>query len=64
MFTAIIRSYEHLAFDRTLDAKTSTFEFFVPHGHVVPFRKLMQRLETEGLVADLIELPNRFSTDS
>jgi hypothetical protein len=27
---AALRSCEHLVFDRTLDTKTSTFEFFVP----------------------------------
>ena len=27
---AILKSYEHLAFDRTLDTQTNLFEFYVP----------------------------------
>lgn len=28
---AVLRSFEHVAFDRTIDKNNSIFEFFVPH---------------------------------
>jgi len=29
-FVAILRSFEHMVFDRTYDVQNSVFEFFVP----------------------------------
>jgi len=57
--TGILRSFEHLAFDRTIDAKTSTFEFFVPEGNDEHFVQLMHYFEKEGIVTGLIKMPNR-----
>ena len=56
---AALRSYEHLAFDRTLDPETSLFEFFVPSSTEHYFLTLMNYLESEGLIYDLKKVPNR-----
>lgn len=57
--TAILRSYEHLAFDRTIDVATSRFEFFVPPQLEPFFLKLMDFFVEKGIVTDLQKLPNR-----
>ncbi len=58
--TATLRSYEHVAFDRTLDKERSIFEFFVPEPMEPLFSKGHGRFEKEGVVQDLKKLPNRF----
>lgn len=60
--TAALRSYEHISFDRTLDPKTSLFEFFVPHSTEKPFLALMTYFQSEGLVRNLQKLPNRLES--
>lgn len=62
-FVAILRSHEHLAFDRTFDKGTSTFEFLVPAGHVEPFLALMRMFADRGVITNLTELPNRFEQE-
>jgi hypothetical protein len=57
--TATIRSYEHMAFDRTLDKENSIFEFFVPQDMESLFLQVMARFEKEGIIKDLQKLPNR-----
>jgi hypothetical protein len=61
---AALRSFEHLAFDRTLDATTSLFEFFVPTSTEEYFLTLMNHLESEGLIYDFKKLPNRLADSS
>lgn len=62
--TAILRSYEHVAFDRTIDVATSRFEFFVaPHLEDV-FLKLMNFFVERGIVTGLQKLPNRLAHTS
>ena len=56
---AALRSYEYIAFDRTLDAATSLFEFFVPPATEKYFLTLMDYLQSEGFIYDLKKLPNR-----
>lgn len=58
---AILRSFEHLAFDRTIDTETSTFEFFVPEAQVATFLELMNYFINMGLVTNLTEMPNRLT---
>ena len=58
-FVAIARSYEHVMFDRTLDAQTSTFEFFVPADMEDRFLTLMSALAHQGVVEDLRLCENR-----
>lgn len=60
-FVATLRSFEHLAFDRTLDKETSTFEFFVPAENEKPFIALMDLYTKMGIVSNFKELPNRFA---
>jgi len=59
--TSTLRSYEHMAFDRTLDKEQSIFEFFVPESMEPLFLTIMGRFEKEGVVHDLKKLPNRFA---
>ena len=60
--TATLRSYEHIAFDRTLDPATSLFEFFVPVSMEKYFLDLMAYYESEALIHNLKKLPNRLVT--
>lgn len=62
--TAVIRGYEHVAFDRTIDVHNSIFEFFVPRDMRVLFLDLMQNLQKKELITNLQELPNRLLTQS
>lgn len=56
---ATLRSFEHLVFDRTLSKETRTFEFFVPPAQEETFSSLMQYYTREGIVTNLVKLPNR-----
>lgn len=60
-FVAIARSYEHVMFDRTLDPKTSVFEFFVPIDMESRFLDFMSILIRQGVVVDLQSLDNRLT---
>lgn len=62
--TASLRSYEHVAFDRTLDPETSLFEFFVPTSTEKYFLEVMTYFESQGLVSGLQKLPNRLKNIS
>lgn len=64
LFTALFRSFEHLAFDRTFDIQTSQFEFFVPIHNELLFLTIMNYLEQEELVKNLEKLPNRLAPDA
>lgn len=58
-FVAALRSYEHIAFDRTIDTQKSIFEFFVPPDLEADFLTIMHKLEKKGLVSNLTKLKNR-----
>jgi hypothetical protein len=58
-FVAILRSFDHVSFDRTLDVKNSVFEFFVPAAMEPYFLEIMASLKNEGVVHDITKLPNR-----
>lgn len=62
--TAILRSYEHLAFDRTLDAEKGLFEFFVPPREEQKFEELMAEFARRGIVSQMVKLPNRLADPS
>ncbi len=62
--TAIIRSFEHLELNRTIDVKNSILEFFVPEGNEKEFLEVMVYFQDTGLVTSLQELPNRLSDES
>ncbi len=57
--TAILRSCEYVAFDRTVDAQKSIFEFFVAPDFRETFVALMSFFQTHGQIHTLVELPNR-----
>lgn len=54
-----LRNEDHIVFERTLDKKTSLFEFFVPDLHHDLFVKIMKSFEKKGYVSDFKQLPNR-----
>ncbi len=56
---AALKSFEHMAFDRTIDVATSTFEFFVPQDTEKYFLKVMSYLQKNDYIEDLRKLPNR-----
>jgi hypothetical protein len=58
-FVGILRSYENIAFDRTLDKQTALFEIFVPQDCEAEFLDLMQLLIDRQIVKNLRNLPNR-----
>lgn len=59
MLVSVLRSFEHVAFDRTIDKAASIFEFFVPAGQEATFLEIMAYFQKEGLVVDLIKKENR-----
>jgi hypothetical protein len=59
ILTAFLRSFEHLAFDRTCDTEKGIFEFFVPQDLEHYFLDIMKYLHQEGIIWDLQKLPNR-----
>lgn len=57
----VLRSFEHLAFDRTLDKHKSLFEFFVPPLQETYFCQVMNFFIEQGLVTEFQKLDNRLS---
>jgi len=49
-FTATLRSFEHLCFDRTCDVEHGVFEFFVTPGRVDEFEFLMRWYAQQNIV--------------
>lgn len=60
-FVALLRSHEHLCFDRTLTQSPNVqlFEFFVPVGKQKEFEAIMGWFESLGISSNLQQLPNR-----
>lgn len=56
---SILKSFDHLCFDRCLDTPSNLFEFFVPPSQEPLFCRLMTYFENQGTVKDLKKLPNR-----
>jgi len=63
LFTATLRSCDHLAFDRTFDVENGIFEFFVPEGQTEDFILLMGNFEKVGIVSDFIKMSNRLESE-
>jgi|AntAceMinimDraft_18_1070375.scaffolds.fasta_scaffold00626_5 hypothetical protein len=61
--TSVLRSLEHLVFDRTIDAQQSIFEFFVPQDVADDFLSVMHYFEDKGIVSHLQLLPNRLKSE-
>lgn len=58
-FVAILRSFEHLVFDRTYDKQKSIFEFLVPEHMEDCFLQVMDYFTCQSIVWDIVKLPNR-----
>lgn len=61
IFASILRSYEHLVFDRTIDKLQGTFEFFVSADLEPVFIEFMHEMMKRGLVSNLQKLSNRLN---
>lgn len=59
LVAGVLRSSEHLVFERTLDKSQSIFEFFVPADLEKYFLQLMKEFEKKNLVSNLVKLENR-----
>ena len=58
--TAILRSHDNLAFDRTIDVQKNVFEFFVAPEKEDEFIYFMNLMEQKGAALNVTKLPNRF----
>lgn len=58
---AVLKSCEHLAFDRTLDSTTNLFEFYVTPAREQEFINLMHYFEDQHLLTEFKKLPNRLA---
>jgi hypothetical protein len=56
---ATLRSFEHVAFDRTFSTSESIFEFFVPERNEHIFLELMDYYTQHNIVHSVQKLPNR-----
>lgn len=57
----VLRSFDHLMFDRTIEKTTNRMEFFVPQLNEPYFIEIMDYFKAHGLVTELTKLPNRFA---
>ncbi len=63
-FVAILRSFDHLCFDRTLDPDQELFEFFVPLDYEEQFVHLMDYFKKIKIIRNLQKLQNRLASSS
>ncbi|MGA9530388.1 MAG: hypothetical protein WBQ73_00680 [Candidatus Babeliales bacterium] len=59
LFVAGLRSFEHLAFDRTIDVAESIFEFFVSPEMEETFLEVMHYFKAQHIVIWFCQAPNR-----
>lgn len=62
-FVGILRSFENMAFDRTLDKENALFEIFVAPDYEQDFLDVMQRMQDHKVVITWQRLPNRMNPD-
>jgi len=55
----VLKSYEHMAFDRTIDKQKSIFEFYVPPKMQKYFEDLMAYFKKEGIITSIEQKENR-----
>lgn len=58
---AVLKSFDHLSLDRTIDVEKSVFEFFVPATTEPDFLNVMNLLQAGGFVQNLSKSSNRLS---
>jgi len=56
---SVLKSFENVAMDRTLDAKESVFEFFVPEATENIFLHIMEFFQQQNIVTNLHKVQNR-----
>jgi hypothetical protein len=61
---AVLKSWEHVAFDRTVNVELSIFEFFVPVAMEERFLQLMQLMIRKNVLHSLCKLDNRLKDTS
>jgi len=59
LLVAVLKTFDSLCFDRTLEREASLFEFFVTPLETEQFLSVMHAFEQRGVVKDLRKLPNR-----
>lgn len=60
----ILKTYEHVAFTRTLNIDKSILEFFVTQETKAMFLSVMNMLSKHDMVFDLTEMPNRLINET
>lgn len=58
---AILKSFDHMLFDRTIDVENSIFEFFVAPRAENVFLEVMENLALQGYISNLIKKDNRLA---
>ena len=61
---ATLKSFDHVAFDRTLDKEESVYEFFVPKAFEKDFLGLMNFLKQENILLSLEKKENRLKFEN
>ena len=56
---SILKSFEHMAFDRAFDVEQSIFEFFVVPAAEPTFLAVMEYMQSKGYISYYKKLPNR-----
>ncbi|OGB84137.1 hypothetical protein A3F66_03025 [candidate division TM6 bacterium RIFCSPHIGHO2_12_FULL_32_22] len=56
---SILKSFDHISFDRTIDIENSIFEFFIPEDFDKIFLNLMAYFQKEGIVLNIESMDNR-----
>ncbi len=56
---AVLKSFDHVSLDRTIDRENSIFEFFVPAAMEQYFLQIITNLQKRGLISNVQKLPNR-----
>lgn len=57
--TAAFKSFDHIAFDRTIDKESSTFEFFVAPESEATFLEIIAYFQSVDLVSTCTKTENR-----
>jgi hypothetical protein len=60
---AVLRSYDYVAFDRTVDKEASVFEFFVPELMQKYFEEIMAYFLKEGVITYFKQMDNRLEVE-
>lgn len=59
IIAALVRSCEHVVFDRTYSVDSNILEFFVPTGQEQEFLAIIELLTQRNLLSNVTKLPNR-----